>query len=230
MPDNFLAILMFILFIVAPLIERVLKGRANTPPPPPRPRVPREADEDAPSAPTGTRLPRRADSGDGGMMPDELWEILTGERRPRAGPLPHEPAEIDVEWEPRTGKLPSPWGDEADVEDVSAETYADEIGDENEAAEQLRRARERGVHTAERAPAYELGPVISLEGSAEVGPLRHVAFHERLRAQEQAIADMKAAASAQARGRRLTLGRLPELQRAMVLAELFGRPRGMDPR
>ena len=232
MPDNFLTIVLFILFVVAPLLERVLKGRANPPPPQQRPRVPRadEDDEDITTARPETRLPRRGEADGTGMSPDELWEILTGERRPRSGPLPHEPAEVDVEWEPRTRTLPSPWADEADVEDVAAETYADEISSEDAEVEELRRARERGVHTAERAPAYELGPVISLEGAAEVGPLRHVAFHERLRAQEQAIAEAKAAARAEVRGQRLSLGKLSELQRAMVLAELFGRPRGMDPR
>jgi hypothetical protein len=226
MPDNFLAILMFILFIVAPLIERVLKARGKTPPREQRPRLPREADDETPSARTGTAAPRRTDPPSAGeMTPDELWEILTGERRPRS--LPHEPAEIEVDWEEANEAEPSPWANEADVEDIAAETYPDEIGDEDVEAEKLRRKRERSVHTAESAPTYEQGPVISLERAAQLGPVRHVSFHERLKAQERAAADVAAAASAQPRRQRLRLGGLPELQRAMVLAELFGRPRGL---
>lgn len=104
-------LLIIILFLLAPLLERLLKlGRPPQEPPegqlprgPRRPgqrlpgqRVPGEApqvpeQEERPfrSIPSADAEPEQAAS----MLPDDLWEILTGERRTPTPPAPRVPAE-----------------------------------------------------------------------------------------------------------------------------------------
>lgn len=98
------AILLIIIFIVAPLIERLLKaGKQNQQPPPPqqrlpqrpgqrlpRERLPEEWEEEEVEAPESQPARPRAETRDTAaeMLPDDLWEILTGERRPPQRPTP----------------------------------------------------------------------------------------------------------------------------------------------
>jgi hypothetical protein len=102
------AILIIIVFIVAPLIERLLKaGKQNQQqqnqqqqqqrmPPRPRPRLPREElpeqwGQEEDGQPESRPVLHRAETRDDAaaeMLPDDLWEILTGERRPPQRPSP----------------------------------------------------------------------------------------------------------------------------------------------
>jgi hypothetical protein len=99
------AILLIIVFIVAPLIERLLRaGKQNQQPPPPqqrlpqrpgqrlpRERFPEEWEQDEPEQPEPQPVRHRAETRDDAaaeMLPDDLWEILTGERRTPQRPAP----------------------------------------------------------------------------------------------------------------------------------------------
>jgi hypothetical protein len=95
-------ILLLILFILAPLLEKLLKaGRPPQAPPeeqqgPPGQRLPREQRRPMPRAET-------EEESAAGVLPDDLWEILTGERQaPPAEPPPQQRAERPpVERQPR---------------------------------------------------------------------------------------------------------------------------------
>jgi hypothetical protein len=95
-----IGILLIIVFILAPLLERLLKlGRPKEPPQEggapqraPRTRRPRDLPDEAEdrpfrSIPSADAEPDMTSAAD--MLPDDLWEILTGERRqPRPPPEP----------------------------------------------------------------------------------------------------------------------------------------------
>jgi hypothetical protein len=103
--DNF-GLLLIILFIVAPLLERLLKAGRQPPeqgdpeaprgPGQPLPRQqprrmpPADAEEDLPfrSVPAGHQ---REESAAADMLPDDLWEVLTGEKRPQPRQRREEP-------------------------------------------------------------------------------------------------------------------------------------------
>src|SRR5687767_12109290 len=118
--DDFVgAIIVFVIFILGPLIENMRKKQQRPPPPQqPRPRVDYDPEKtkriEVPGAPTA-ELPRTQERSAEDMVPSELWEILTGQQRPQPMPVPRAPAP-DVEDEEI--------GDEEAIvlEDVSVET------------------------------------------------------------------------------------------------------------
>jgi hypothetical protein len=94
--EDLIPILVFIFFIVAPLIERILKGgrQGKQMPPPqqqrerPRPRSPESLPEPKPYQRRSETVSESASetSGEAGtaaeMLPEDLWAILTGEAPP----------------------------------------------------------------------------------------------------------------------------------------------------
>lgn len=94
------ALLFIIIFILAPIIERLLKAGRQRPPGedtpqerrPPR-RMPEQRrplpweEEPRPRGPMGTEEEEEGVSA-AEMLPDDLWEILTGEKRQRPAPEP----------------------------------------------------------------------------------------------------------------------------------------------
>jgi hypothetical protein len=81
-------ILLLILFILAPLLEKLL--RAGRPQPPPQEQQQQRPGQPGPQARPQPRTEVEEESA-AGMLPDDLWEILTGERRPTARQAPREP-------------------------------------------------------------------------------------------------------------------------------------------
>ncbi len=142
----------------------------------------------------GSREPTAAD-----MIPQDLWEILTGERRAR----PPEP-----EPEPAWDETPA-WGGETawDVEAASEEPVP---------------AGGYEVASWEEPPPHEPPIVVSLETPPPPPERRHRIFHERLDA--TAPPRRRARRVASFRG----LGGRSSLRRAVVLREILGPPKGLE--
>jgi hypothetical protein len=247
-PDPFVIILFFVFFVL-PLIERALKKGQPPQQPPQRQRRPREVEEAEdtahalpPSARTGGREPPR-ETGAGhdpaaDMIPDDLWEVLTGEKRQRPT-TPQRPPEV----EPERGE----WFGGFEIETRDDETalegervYDTEVGDEiasseiaadeDAAAERLRQERERAVHTAERAPERLPSEVVLYEPRAPTAPLRPLAPVAAARIRELPPADVHYAQTAPAGVRMAIFGGLDRaaLKRAFILKEILDRPRGLE--
>jgi hypothetical protein len=218
------------IFFVLPLLQRILGGgKQQQPPggrpgqrpparvPPPQRRPLPDARERTPTATQPSPASRpSAETSDADraaqLIPAELWEILTGERRM---PAPQRPV-------PPT---PSP---EADLDEELAQdeeaAAARSAVDEDRAAAELLRRRERDTERDRlvvRAPVQ----IVSLETEPLAEPARHAAFHRE-------VATLPAAVVArQTRPRPALLPSLDnrtDLMRAIVLQEVLGRPKGLD--
>src|SRR5688572_8741236 len=127
MEDFIGAILVFIVFVLGPVIEQMRKKGQRRPPGPPPPqqrrplprppessRIPESAREVParvlPTEPVEARGPQSAAE----MLPDDLWEILTGQPKPR--PQAPRPPAPDVEDEETTDE------ELVAAEDVNIET------------------------------------------------------------------------------------------------------------
>jgi hypothetical protein len=239
--DYLYFIILFFIFFVLPMLEKIFgRGKQQAPPQPEPQRRPQPEEEQAaqferaerqpaPAARTGDRPVAvespPADDPAAEMIPDELWEILTGEKRQRPGPPPPAPQRPVPETrrpEPEPEPEPEPdWGpweieqveDEEEAYERHAASHAEEI--------EAERLRERRARDARRTPVRP--------------PPRVVAF-ERASPTARSGRAMAAPAPRQPpspRGRDVTrreplLGHLPELHRAIVLAEVFGRPKGLE--
>jgi len=176
-------------------------------PVPVRDEVPPDATEDAAAA----------------MIPDDLWEILTGRPKPQSSrpqPAPLPAPHYEVEYEEA----------DADEELATYDVVPDEIAEydrrrrlqeaqRERARHELteRRRRERDLHTADKAPI-----VYSLERPLPAAAQRHAEFHAKV--------DVPAAAQQTAR-RRSARERLfggDDLKRAIILQEVLGRPKGLE--
>jgi hypothetical protein len=264
-PDPILIIL-FIVFFVLPLLEKAMK-RGQGPPPPPaqRPQRPPTQEEewhelhDHEELPPARRgAPTATDDDDGPaaeMIPDDLWEILTGERRGgppepqrERAPEPEEHASYrrpeEDHWQ--TGvEREAARAAERDREeerlyetDVAGDAIEDAIEDEIAASERLRHDRERHVHTAERAPRREAELVVYEPG--EVQPRRRgsIVAAAPLVPKRGGRAGMRDATvhpkpAAPESERVVHLGVLGaagrrELRRAFILKEILDRPKGLE--
>lgn len=233
------AILIIIIFIVAPLIERLLKaGKQNPQLPPQQQRMPQrtrqrlpheqqpeewEADEQEQQV-SGYRAESRDDAA-AEMLPDDLWEILTGERRPPQRP----------------GPRPAPDAGQPDGTDYSLEessSFEDHsLEDEGLLRAPPREAQSSGEWSMEPEtievvlppepyirpnPLRPAPKVVSLEEINFDYEQRHDEFH-----------DMLDSLDAPARVRRPALNAYrfrtdADLRRAIVMAEILGTPRGLE--
>jgi hypothetical protein len=161
--EDILRILVFVLFVLAPIIEQLRRKRQQPPPqqrPLPQPRV-----EDARTrTPVRTQQPveasRTEDTSAAAMLPDELWEILTGQPKPK-------PA--------RSG----PYAPAPDVED---EVVVDEeavIREEAQVPTRRRRSFDEAV-SLEKMPRRAPPEVVSMEGPPPAPAVRHAAFHAKV--------------------------------------------------
>ena len=168
MEDFIGAILVFIVFVLGPILEQMRKkGQRPGPPPPqqrrPLPRPPESAripqpSREAPPSRVATPEPvanRTEDVSAAEMLPDELWEILTGQPKPRSAPPPPAP---DVEDE-----------ETADEELITAEDVTIET----------RRSRFEEAASIEAPPPREYPVVVSMEDVPDPRK-RHAAFHEKI--------------------------------------------------
>jgi hypothetical protein len=277
-------LLLIILFIVAPLLERLLKA-GQQPPEQGGPQVPRR-----PGQPLPRQQPRRMPTADGeeelpfrsvpagherdeeaaaGMLPDDLWEILTGEKRPQ--PPREAPAEPPRPAPAPTAQVPPPLQREPDVaQRREIARLEQKRREEEERVAELRRGDQRRAERQHErdtmrnrpaaAPRDRTLPTVNVRdrnlrerprsagpppGAADryVRPVpvrtapivvsydqnilgdeeRHDQFHARL--------DRDAAAAAAARQpdpRVFDFDDPTKLRRAIVMAEVLGRPKGLD--
>jgi hypothetical protein len=236
--DRIFTILFVVIFILAPIIERVLKaGRgAQTPqrpppgqrrplPGPPAPPQRRELPDrtrtplPAPRAETPQEAQKAAD-----LIPADLWELLTGQKQapqpapPVPAPLPQRPPPVTR----RTSPVDIEEDEEAaaGIENRSLEAQP---GTESAAAEELLRRRERATEQARRV-VHPPPVIMSLETEPLGEPSRHKTFHEK--------ADHLPLAA------RVTVAPTPllsldpndraTLRRAFILQEVLGKPKSLE--
>ncbi|HWV56551.1 MAG TPA: hypothetical protein VNZ57_03690 [Longimicrobiales bacterium] len=207
--DDFIYVVMFILFVVAPILERVRKGQRGGPTEPRR----RERTAEVGNGHEEPRIEVPADATSRGsaqeaeeatsVIPDDLWELLTGERRQSAS----RPAPEEATYESQ------------DVEPSHTESY-----DEDAIA-----VAERGYDDARDA---EPGPVLV---PAEPEPLAAGQFERWRPARVAPRRDPRLATPADPipapRPRQrapLALKDMDDLRRAVVLREVLGPPRGLE--
>lgn len=205
--------LIFILiFILAPLIERLLNaGKKKKTPQPPQQRLP-ESYRDEEERPR-VLVARREEQSAAEMLPDDLWEILTGERRaPRAPvPAPPEPVEEEELWSLEADSSEDDWSAASlpETEVLPAPVPSPELP--------VPRARFERPLPARAAPE-----TVSLEALDIDGRRRHEQFHERLdRSRAQKVARAGAAPKP-------SFHSASEARRAIILSEILGPPKGLQ--
>jgi hypothetical protein len=220
--DDLFPIIMFIIFFLAPLIEGLKRKNKEKQGPPPEQRrpLPRTQQQRLPPQhrqhPTPSRMeevsakPREEETA-ADMVPDDLWEILTGQKRPPVlttpQPLPPQPkqANRDVAY---------------DLEEDEEAATAVEAVVRDQAAVQTRRARgeAKSLETLER---HAQPVVVSLEENLPTGAQRHAAFHKK-------IATPAVVLTQPERKRLLDFSDRAEVQRAFLLHEILGKPKGLE--
>jgi hypothetical protein len=253
-----IGILLLIVFVLAPLLERLLAaGRPKAPPEqgPPQRRPRRgQAPQEIEDQPFRSIPPADADADEesaAAMLPDDLWEILTGEKRQpsRPAPPPEPVAGVPPEAAPREVVVPRPL-DRRPVAARSAErprraeppapaggrpstpTRArrlPEVGMRRDPADtRMRPASPRRLDPppddfVRKIPARE-APAIVVFDEATLDP-------ERRRAEFKARRALLEEAPTFARRQRrddLTLSTREDLRRAIIMAEILGPPRGLQ--
>lgn len=230
------SILIILLFILAPLIEKILKaGKPPQEPPEQKPRQRQRPPAGQRPQPPVDRAPRptpRAptpfDDEDedlaAGMLPDDLWEILTGERRtpvePQRAPQPRTlPQHHDtVDGPPASFEDPTEHSFELEHQ---ADFESDFDPDFEEAAYSAEPVEiEPYVH---QAPVREAPKVVSLEKTYFDAESRHDRFHERLE-------ELPPAARIRRRKPTRAAGMLDDddLRKAIIMNEVLGPPKGLQ--
>ncbi|HEX2168009.1 MAG TPA: hypothetical protein VHG09_12315 [Longimicrobiales bacterium] len=222
------AILLIIVFIVAPLIERLLKaGKGAEQPPEQRPqqgpqqripeqRPPRRVPD--PEMRHGREEPASASADDdaaAAMLPDDLWEILTGERRSPALPVPQAESE----------ELEQAYAAEEYAEDARAQEMASREGLSHDDWTSRQPEGTRVVpHDAYVRPLPERDAprVVSLEELEFDPEKRHDAFHDRL----DTLGGPARVRRQKASSYRFTSDE--DLRRAIVMNEILGTPKGLE--
>lgn len=218
--------LLIIAFILLPVLEAIFGkkarqkrkqggvGRPGAPDGPDR----RSRDEEA-ARPTSA----------GEMVPDDLWELLTGGRRTRETDTePGAPASRELEEADRG--LESWEADlEPAMEPVEYEPLERRRDDEGPVSEPPSdwlpgKAGERGRPPSEgySLERTDLPEAYSLETPARPERLRHAAFHRKLDTLRAAPGPRRPAAA-----RDLGLGSVKALRRAVILKEVLGPPKGL---
>lgn len=231
--DDLFLLLFFIIFIVGPVLEKVLKGGKRPPqrplpgqPPAPGPRslpgqrpqpLPRAQVPESANAPAPSRAENSVD-----VLPADLWEMLTGQRPAPGGPVATGPAPRAPEPVRREPVEAEPF--EAELEELEVSRPVPPPRDERTEVEGLMRRREREMIEA-RSVRHEAPTVVSLEASLLPEPRRHQAFHQRIEA--AAALQMDVTKSDLPAFRIDALGR-SELRRAVLLKEILGPPKGLE--
>ncbi|HEX6066069.1 MAG TPA: hypothetical protein VFZ04_17670 [Longimicrobiales bacterium] len=224
--DDLFPLLLFLIFVLGPILEGLKrKNKGGQPPerrPPPRVPQRRLPQQRPPQQARGAETsrteeispgPRRQEESAAGMVPDDLWEILTGQKRPPVLTTP-QPA-------PQRETRQSSWDVGYDAELEEDEEGEAEVAAREDVLVETRRARveAQSLETYERHPEPV---IISLEDNLPTTAQRHQAFHQKIAAPpvEQPVE--------QSMRLRLNLMTRSELQRAFLLQEVLGKPRGLD--
>jgi hypothetical protein len=233
--EDLLPVLVVLFLIVGPLIEKMLKAgrQAGQPPQPPKQRRTQPAERQRLPDGRTTTASRPAEEQDtrdaADLLPAELWEILTGQKRQEPQPQPQERPEPEAERRPAPVKTvrKSMAERRAEVERKRAQRVAAQRGEapsaEDAAVTDLMRRRDREQATR-RSYDHAAPIVVSLETEPASEQVRHAAFHAKLdrlprapRRRQSAIASLD-----------LDIEDRAALQRAILIQEVLGRPKGLD--
>ncbi|MBW3554525.1 MAG: hypothetical protein KY466_13505 [Gemmatimonadetes bacterium] len=220
---DFFEVLIILAFILLPLLEGIFKrrraGQEEDAPIQPAPHRERErvgqgaGATSAGGSSAGGRAPEEpVDAGPAAdMIPQDLWEVLTGERR--SAPASGEPSWEDEE---------EPWV-QAPVEEFPDELGAGE-GEVSPWAREHEDIADVEPETTEPvSPHHGFPQVVSLEGPPPPPEVRHRRFHEKYDSEALPAAPV---ATDFARDLRSGL-RGQGLRRSVVLAEVLGPPKGL---
>lgn len=211
--DDLFPLLMVLIFVLGPIIEG-LKRKNRRPPPPPQRRVPPSSAPPQRSRTEEISTTRpRGDESAATMVPDDLWEILTGQPRspaPTAPPIP-----------PRQPERRPAWDVGYDAELEADEELEEELVGLEDVNVETRRARveAQSLETIGRHPEPV---VISLEDNIPTTAQRHAEFHQRITVAPPVV---------EVEPRRKPLFDLKnrsELQRAFLAQEVFGKPKSLE--
>ena len=214
--DDLFPLLMLLVFVLGPIIEGLKrKNRQNPPPPTQRRMPPRAPERQLPRQQQPSRMEevstRPREETAAGMVPEDLWEILTGQKRPPVltTPQPAPPAERkrqqwDVVFDP-DAEDEKPALESVAAEDVNVETRRG-------------RVEAQSRETLERHP---VPVVVSLEDNLPTVAQRHQAFHKKIAAPVPVVAKPRSR-------RRLALTTRSELQRAFLWHDVLGKPKGLE--
>lgn len=217
-----LGFILFLVAIVASLLDQSRKGKGTGAPGGPPTRRPRPMDPPRQTRPLPQPTPSdpeaepRTSAAD--MVPEDFWAELTGQRRPAPKPAPPPrpaPAPARARTAPAPVRdLPS-WDEEAAA---SVEDRSREVALEQPVALDAYR-RQEVVHEPPR--------IVSLETPLLPPEQRHAAFHRRLEASKPTAAEL-----APPRGRpnplRDRLRNRETLRESFVLQEVLGPPKGLE--
>lgn len=220
--DELFPILMFIIFFLAPLLEGLKRKNKDGKQPPqdtprrPLPRVPQQRLPDARAPQSSSRMEEvsgksRTEESAATMVPDDLWEILTGQKRP---PVLTTPQQLPEERKPH-------W----DVVYDPEENEEDEADEESLVREDVEVETRRARVEAQSLETYDRHPqpvIVSLEENIPTGAQRHASFHQKILAQTP-VKPVRPPASPL-----LDLRNRAELRRAFLLNEVLGRPKGLE--
>jgi hypothetical protein len=210
-------ILIIIVAFVARAIGDALKGGKKAPPQQ-RPRS--GPQQRLPHQPGQRPLPpgRPSEGTEGGsesaadLVPQDLWEILTGQRRvPTPPPRPAQPAPYAEE-------------DEAIGEREDDSHFTVEPRAEDREAEALIRRR-RMVRREARQFDHTPPITVSLENEPPPMSVRHAAFHRKLDAAPPIVATVQRPHSMVAE---LNFDQPGALRRAIIVQEVLGPPKGLE--
>ncbi|HKJ93492.1 MAG TPA: hypothetical protein VJ957_10000 [Longimicrobiales bacterium] len=168
------------------------------------------------------------------LVPDDLWELLTGERRQRTqDPVPTREWDAPVQDVPasssraESGPVAEP-ASEPEWEPIPEPAPYEPVSEREEEIDQpWRLSDERPARAPKPAPFPEaasraLPEAYSLEQPALPGDVRDRMFHEEL-------AHLSPPARAHRRGRlRYGLGHTDALRRAFILKEVLGPPKALE--
>ena len=158
------------------------------------------------------------------MIPDDLWEILTGRPKPQQSrPVPQQtPAPVSMQEYDEAGPDEEIGAYDVIVDEVAEYEQRRRAEEERRARKKRelreRRLRERDMYTADKAPK-----VYSLEKPLPPAVARHAAFHAKI--DETPVVDRRHEARRSAREWLFTGD---DMKRAIVLQEVLGPPKGLE--
>lgn len=219
------AILLIIIFIVAPLIERLLKGGKGAQQPPeqrPQQRLPQHQPFPQRQPPQRRQEPVAGPAADeddaaAGMLPDDLWEILTGEKRSPQLPVPHEePEEFEEAY--ATEEYPEEARSLEELASLEGPSPGEWVSDMPEETSVIVPADAY----VRPLPKRDVPRVVSLEELDIDDRKRHEEFHERLDSFGGPARVRRPARSA------YRFRTDEDLRRAIVMSEILGTPKGLE--
>jgi hypothetical protein len=210
--DDLFPLLMILIFVLGPIIEGLKRKNRQPPPPPPQRRVPPPSSPPQRSRTEELNRGSRTEENASTMVPDDLWEILTGQKRMPAptAPPPTPQSERRSGWD---------IGYDAELEE-DEELEEERVVFEDVNVETRRsRVEAQSLETIGRHPEPV---VISLEENIPSTAQRHADFHQRINAAPPVVE------VAPRRKPLFDLHNRSELQRAFLLQEVFGKPKGLE--